>query len=300
MVKKLTVPLKPKSVGMEMCVMGPRSSGKTTYLAALLSLGMKEDGRNKIRSGGEKIGKLNDLLTNFIQQNQSVPPTDVNSEYDYTFGVDIKDATRILSASKIILSVKDLSGERLDNIFQSFVDPTGVRQEQRQQLKNQTDNFLDDCFKLDRWMFMMTEWQPERDKEFFEPVFRHLCDRIEANSRLKTVKELRIAVVMAKCERGEIWGSRLDPEADLFKVRLPRTYKLLKDRLDKKVKFFASSAFGVLGVDDPRPNRFYTDNPGIHAENRSRLRDYEKWTPYGVIEPIYWLATGENLHNEYI
>jgi hypothetical protein len=149
-------------------------------------------------------------------------------------------------------------------------------------------------------MFMMTEWQPERDKEFFEPVFKHLCDRIHDKRNLKTVKELRIAVVMAKCERGEIWGSRLDPEADLFKVRLPRTYNLLKDRLGKKVKFFASSAFGVLGADDPRPNRFYIDEPGIHAEHQGRLRDYDLWTPYGVIEPIYWLATGENLHNEYL
>jgi hypothetical protein len=261
---------------------------------------MKESGGSKIRSGGEKIGKLKDLLTNFIQQNLSVPPTDVNSEYDYTFGVDIKDAKRILSASKIILSVKDLSGERLDNIFQSFVASSSFGGFESQKLKDDTNKFLEDCFKLNRWMFMMTEWQPERDKEFFEPVFRHLCDRIDANSRLKTVKELRIAVVMAKCERGEIWGSRLDPEADLFKVRLPRTYKLLKDRLGKKVKFFASSAFGVLGVDDPRPNRFYTDYDGTNAEYRSRLRDYEKWTPYGVIEPIYWLATGENLHNEFL
>ena len=289
-----------KTEKMEMCIMGPRGSGKTTYLASLLSLGMKENGGTKIISGGEKIGKLKDLLANFIQQNQSVPATDRNSEYDYTFGVDIKDAKRILAASKIILSVKDLSGERLDNIFQSFVDPIGVKSDQRQQLKNETDNFLDNCFKLKRWMFMMTEWQPERDKDFFEPVFRCLCDRIDANSTLKTVKELRIAVVMAKCERGEIWGSRLDPEADLFKVRLPRTYKLLKERLGKKVKFFASSAFGVLGADDPRPNRFYTDYDGTNAEYRSRLRDYEEWTPYGVIEPIYWLATGDNLHNEFL
>lgn len=299
--KRLNALFKTESVGMEMCIMGPRGSGKTTYLASLLSLAMKEGGRDEVKAGGVNIGKLRDLLTNFIQQNRSVPPTDINSEYDYTFGVDIKDAKRILPTNKIMLSVKDLSGERLDNIFQSFVDSNRVKSDQkRQQLEIQTKNFLHECVKQNRWMFMMTEWQPERDQEFFKPVFEKLCDHINDNSKLKTVKELRIAVVMAKCERGEIWGSRLDPEADLFKVRLPRTYNLLKDRLGKKVKFFASSAFGVLGADDPRPNRFYIDEPGIHAEHQGRLRDYDLWTPYGVIEPIYWLATGENLHNEYL
>jgi hypothetical protein len=104
---------------------------------------------------------------------------------------------------------------------------------------------------------------------------------------------------MSKCERGEIWGGRLDPEADLFKIRLPKTYRLLKERLKNKVKFFACSAYGILGKNDPRPNRFYKS--GVHhAEHKAYLRDYDNWNPYGVIEPIYWLDTGEYLHNEFL
>jgi hypothetical protein len=289
-----------KTERMEMCIMGRRGSGKTYYLTALLALGMKRNGTTKVNCGSEKIDTLRDLLPNFIKQNQPIPPTDINREFDYTFTVDIKDAKRIFSASKIEFSVKDLSGERLDNIFKSFVKPSEVSNSEREKLKDDTNKFLGECFKLNRWMFMMTEWQPDGDKELSE-IFQHLCDRINANSERKTVKELRIAVVMAKCERGEIWGGRLDPEVDLFKARLPRTYKLLKDLGKKvKVKFFASSSFGVLGEDDPRPNRFYTDNDGTNAEYRSHLRDYDLWNPYGVIEPIYWLATGEKLHNEYL
>ncbi|MBO3460174.1 hypothetical protein G7B40_000325 [Aetokthonos hydrillicola Thurmond2011] len=289
-----------KSIPIEMCIMGPRASGKTTYLASLLALGLNEQDGNAIRSGGLRIHKLEDIISNFIQQKKAVPPTDLNEEYDYRFDISIKNAKRFRQANKIQLSAKDLSGERFDRIFNAFIN-RGLSKspKEKEELEGDVREFLTQCLKLNRWMFMLTEWQTGKDKEFFE-VFKWLCDRIDEKSNTKSIQTLRVAVVMSKCERGEIWGGRLDPEADLFKIRLPKTYNLLKNRLKKKVNFFACSAYGILGKYDPRPNRFYTEDDGTHAEYRARLRDFDNWNPYGVIEPIYWLGTAEKLHNEFL
>lgn len=289
-----------KSISLEMCIMGPRASGKTTYLASLLAPGFKIQDGNSVKAGGLKIHKLEDIISNFIQQKKAVPPTDLNEEYDYRFDIKIKNAKRFRQASRIKLSAKDLSGERFDRIFDAYINPGSLKSAREQQeLQQDVHEFLIQCFTMNRWMFMLTEWQSGKDEEFYK-LFAWLCDRIDESSKLRSIQTLRVAVVMAKCERGEIWGARLDPEADLFKIRLHKTYKLLKERLNKKVNFFACSAYGILGKYDPRPNRFYTEDDGTHAEYRARLRDFDNWNPYGVIEPIYWLGTGENLHNEFL
>ncbi|KYC35192.1 hypothetical protein WA1_08520 [Scytonema hofmannii PCC 7110] len=288
-----------KSIYLEMCIMGPRASGKTTYLASLLAPGLKKQEGNTIRAGGLKIDKLKEIIEHFLQQKQATPATELNAEYDYRFDITIKNAKRFRQANKIELSAKDLSGERFQRISNAFINPESKSAKEQKELEQDVYEFLSQCLRLNRWMFMLTEWQTDKDEDYFK-VFEWLCDRIDENSKQKSIQTLRVAVVMSKCERGEIWGGRLDPEADLFKIRLPRTYNLLKSRLKKKVNFFACSAYGILGKYDPRPNRFYSEEEGIDLECRARLRDFENWNPYGVIEPIYWLGTGENLYNEFL
>ncbi len=289
---------KSKSISLEMCIMGARGSGKTTYLASLLAPGLKEQDGNTIRAGGVKIENLVDIINNRIRQKQTVIPTDLSEEYEYRFDIAIKNTKRFRQAGKIKLIAKDLAGERFDRIVDAFINPGNSKSpKEKAKFEQDVKNFLNQCFTIKCWMFMLTEWQTDRDKEFME-IFQFLCDRIDEKSNSQPIQ--RVAVVMSKCERGEIWGGRLDPEADLFKIRLPKTYNLLKDRLKNKVNFFACSAYGILGKNDPRPNRFYTEDDGNHAEYRALLRDDNNWNPYGVIEPIYWLATGEHLHNEFL
>jgi len=93
---------------------------------------------------------------------------------------------------------------------------------------------------------------------------------------------------MSKCERGEIWPGRLDPEQDLFKIHLPKTQDLLRKKLTaNNLKFFASSTFGVLGPHNPRPNR---EDRILKGEPASVLRDTENWKPYNLIEPLLWIT----------
>jgi hypothetical protein len=100
--------------------------------------------------------------------------------------------------------------------------------------------------------------------------------------------DLKIAVAMSKCERGEIWSGRLDPETDLFDVHLPKTKAILRSRIaSKNLQFFAISTFGVLRRNDPRPNRVDVHGTG---GRRSTLRKPSNWKPFGMIQPLYWLS----------
>ena len=94
---------------------------------------------------------------------------------------------------------------------------------------------------------------------------------------------------MSKCERGEIWPGRIDPETDLFRVYLKKTFKTLKKDIPKRnLRFFALSTFGVLGRYDPRPNRVDAVGSGGRASTL-RKSEEKSWKPYNLIEPLCWL-----------
>jgi hypothetical protein len=97
---------------------------------------------------------------------------------------------------------------------------------------------------------------------------------------------------MSKCERGEIWPGRLDPEIDLFGVHLRETTKTLREKvIPQNLRFFALSTFGVLGKDNPRPNR---EDRMKGEEPASVIRQPNSWQPYNLIEPLYWLSKKPN------
>ena len=63
----------------------------------------------------------------------------------------------------------------------------------------------------------------------------------------------------------------------------------------KNLRFHAISTFGVLGRNDPRPNRIV--EWGTDGRN-SVLREANRWQPYGIISPLYWLSTGKRMRDD--
>jgi hypothetical protein len=109
---------------------------------------------------------------------------------------------------------------------------------------------------------------------------------MDENHRLA---DLRLAIAMSKCERGELWPGRLDPEMDIFYEHLPSTTQTLRDGIPKKnLRFYALSTFGVLSRNDPRPNR--KDEPYNSKGSVLRNQNREQWRPYGMMSPLYWLS----------
>ena len=115
-----------------------------------------------------------------------------------------------------------------------------------------------------------------------------------ANKRAR-VSNLRLVVALSKCERGEAWPARLEPEFDVFRRRFPQTYQfLLTCKWPRhNLLFHALSTFGVMDpIQDPRPNR--KTAPGL--SDTLRQSDFQDWKPYGVISPLYWLSTGSTMN----
>ncbi|MCL1470925.1 hypothetical protein [Argonema antarcticum] len=284
----------PKSA--EIRIIGPRQSGKTTYLATLAYFPHKKQMKQlyagmEITPVGEDAERLGRMAEDIIMQGNKLAGTfKTNIDYlpFYFFRIKIP-SIKGMPPIEIELNTRDYPGK----IFEEIPLP---------HKQSEVEPFIDDLFTANAWMVMLTDWEPGRDKTLYKPAFKKLCEEIFNKEKINPeIKNLRIAVVMSKCERGELWPCRLDPEEDLFRVRLPETYDFLKTKLSpQRLKFFACSSFGVLsdriGDFDPRPNRYIPDDGSI-SEFNAFLRIPEQWQPYGLIAPIYWLSTGRTLHD---
>jgi hypothetical protein len=263
------------------CVIGPQSSGKTTYLAALtqwsaLARGVHQQ-KYDIDAIGEDAENLAGKAKSIIYQGASLEPTiivcGIESMPVYTFRIRVRQPLK--QSPPIDLVVKDYAGELFKGLASGSVP-------------DKHQEFFDDCLRQDveGCLLLLTEWQRGTD-EFYERALETFIKLLNQQDRLQNY---RLAVAMSKCERGELWSGRLDPEMDLFDVHLPRMTNLLRRKIPKQnLRFFAVSTFGVLARNDPRPNR--VDEMG-KERTKSVLRKPSAWQPYGLVPPLHWLSRG--------
>jgi hypothetical protein len=267
-------------------IIGPRGSGKTTYLAALAYYPDKK--RPGKKSKNIKLQPLNDetrdlaeKAENIILEGESLEPTTVEGGIDglpfYSFGLEVKPMFQ--PPELINVAVRDYPGE----IFEELADSNGANPLHQ--------DFINECLEagVDGCLILLTDWDKGTDK-FTSRVLSKFTKLMDINGR---ADNLRIAVALSKCERGELWSGRLDPSLDLFQQHLPKTKAVLEESIPaKNLQFYAISTFGVLGRNDPRPNREDVIGTG---GSHSVLRSPEKWKPHGIIDPLYWLSKGKNL-----
>jgi hypothetical protein len=190
----------------------------------------------------------------------------------YSFKIEVKKGL-FQPRSVIILNVRDYPGEVFENILYASA-AVSVH-----------EDFINECFMsdVDGCLLFFTEWESSKD-DFYSQLMSRFLEIMDEHGRLHNY---RLAVVMSKCERGEIWPGRIDPETDLFRVYLKKTLNTLKKGIPKQnLRFFALSTFGVLGHYDPRPNR---DDARGSRGLASTLRAPIHWRPYNLIEPLCWL-----------
>lgn len=268
-------------------VIGPRSSGKTTYLAALAYQPERARWKKKnwkIQAINEDTRKLADKAENIIMEGASLEPTSthVRTIYElpvYSFNIEIKKG--FSSKEKINLAVRDYPGEIFDELELGTSNPLHKE-------------FINECLIKDvvGCLILLTDWTKGTDRTYSR-VLKRFTELMDFHGR---ANDLRLAVAMSKCERGELWSGRLDPEIDLFDVHLPQTKEILKAKIPaQNLCFYAISTFGVLRRNDPRPNR--VDEWGTDGRN-SVLREANRWQPYGMISPLYWLSTGKRMRND--
>lgn len=264
-------------------VIGPRSSGKTTYLAGLAywpqNSGTASSQQFKIVPLNEDTEKLASKAENLIVQGSQLEPTTMTSIYDltsYSFQIEVKP--RFKSRQVFNLVAKDYPGEVFEGMDAMTRSPS-------------QEDFMRECLDEDveGCLVLLTDWDAQADK-FYKRLFTQFLKEMDRRDR---TANLRLAVAISKCERGELWPGRLYPEIDVFKAYLPETLALLRAKVPQKnLQFFALSTFGVLSRIDPRPNRIeMVGERSSKAVLRATERD--SWRPYGMIDPLYWLNTGQ-------
>jgi hypothetical protein len=267
-------------------VIGPRASGKTTYLAALAYWPDGRRGSNKksyfkVQPIGDDSKWLVNNAENIICEGDDLEPTKIEAggiddTPIYSFVIEVKNPLQ--KSRNINLTVRDYPGE----IFDDLVNPKPSHQP-----------YIDECLMADveGCLILLSQWQSGQDK-VYRRVFEKLLELMETENRLEN---LRLAIAMSKCERGELWPGRIEPEVDIFEQYFPETKSLLESKIpSKNLGFFALSAFGVLRRTDPRPNRV----SDLNNFRKSSLRKPELWQPYGTIAPLYWLSTGKHMKQE--
>ncbi len=266
------------------CVIGPTGAGKTTYLAGLAYLSETKNQNYKITGINKDAQNLVNRAKTIILNGASLPPTEID-------GIKIKSVLNLPfyhfkleiqsrwsgKTEEIELVFRDYPGEIFNELASGIYNPLH-------------EEFLDECFVKDvvGCLLLLHKWDRGGDRFYSEIIKRF----IKFMDEKKRIQDLRLAVAISKCERGELWPGRLDPEIDIFGVHLKTTTNILRDSIPKNnLRFYAISTFGVLERNDPRPNR--TDDLG---SPHSVLRQ-TPWRSYGMISPLYWLSKGKRMRS---
>ncbi|NER04420.1 MAG: hypothetical protein F6K17_18305 [Okeania sp. SIO3C4] len=292
-------------------IIGPRASGKTTFLGALLSITKHSQNINHKKVNVDTKGETSELenqVRNSWETKKPLLPTMFDDGLqNYEFSITIN---RQYKSTEIEFKAKDYAGE----FFQELL---------RTDLSRQIKPYLLDCLTdANGWIVLLPDFClrdelneftiVENIDGFYRSVFHKLLsefpkdDKVFLPDELTKIKDnlrkMRIAFVMSKCERGELWTRRWEPERDLFQVHLNNTREFLRNNLSlrkNQISFFALSSFGVFSNSDTRPNRLNIRSNLPDGTIRSNLSDGAmidqtgEWRPFGLLSPLYWIATGK-------
>lgn len=288
-------------------IIGPRASGKSTFLGALLSISDHSKNENHKRVNVNTISDDSEQLRSKIRdgwrEKKPLNPTNMRGTLNADYDFSIQITTKLFSNVNISLNTQDYGGE----FFQDVLLESSLLK------SHYILPYIKECLmEASAWIVLLPDFclkdranqkqEVVKDVDgFYKSVFRRLLTEIpektsffsqdERKKIQHNLKKLRIAIVMSKCERGELWTRRKEPERDLFQVHLKNTRDFLREtqKLSKnKLEFFALSSFGVLSSKDPRPNRL---NLGYQLQDGAMIDKFDEWIPYGLINPLYWVAT---------
>lgn len=272
-------------------VVGDRASGKTTYMAALTRFPQSRTNTSKenrivqsVSATNEDGKSLINKAQNILEQGLELEPTDLapdaSSSNDYQLSIALSNLSRLKSSAELTrlnVSFKDYAGEFFSDLLYDDNDPN---------LKT----YLADCAQATGLMFLL-DGSAQREDENYAAGVEKLLNALPNSNRSNPLK--RIALVLTKCEMPDLWMKRKDPE-HLAQLKFKRVYTKMRNWQSETggdIGFFTSSAFGVL---EPRfgeanSKTIKRDRGGIRAV----IKDSNRWKPFGLVAPIYWLCTGD-------
>lgn len=274
----------PVSYGGNIRVLGDRASGKTTYIAALARWpnATTDSFVESVTAITDETDELIQKARDILEQGLQFEPTRLTDVYDIQeFSLRILLKSEFMWTSprgaqrEINLYSKDFPGEFLDELVKGT--------------SPQVEDYIEDCAQGSSIMFLVDGNAYKRDRVCAQAITRVL----RTLDQYPQDEVRRFAFAINKCEQPEFWVNRQKPEV-ILRNRFPQTLAALNQwRANKggEVELFTLSAFGMTGSAAPRPN-FKKVESGAGG-TRAILRDPRFWKPFGLVSPIYWLATGK-------
>ncbi|MBD2775236.1 hypothetical protein [Iningainema tapete] len=267
-------------------IVGPRSAGKTTFMASLARWpNAKPDGAiQSVNPFDDQSGKLiamaKDILENGLSMAPTRPDEDVYNLPLYTLLIELKPAFIIGSNVRFQVSCREYSGEIIKDLRG---ESSGIN----------LSNYLDDCANSSSLLLLIDG--TSREDNYYSQAFARL--QTELNERLvgknKNLRDYRVAVVFSKAEQSQVWIHRHEMQKFVNR-KFPLTKETLRIWVKSwgcSVNYFFCSAFGMKGS-PPSPNVKVqsTDSGGTYAA----IANPAVWQPFGLVAPIYWLYTGKD------
>ncbi|MDZ8105248.1 MAG: hypothetical protein RM338_06425 [Nostoc sp. DedQUE12a] len=275
-------------------IIGPRSSGKTAFMAAL-AYWPNADPDSPIQSvdpydnaSGDLIGMARDILAD----GRELASTDAGENADslpiYTLLITLKP--RLLNhpipalknkSIRIQVSCREYPGEiikDLRNISSS---------------NSLLDSYLDDCATASSLLLLIDGTAKQSDKDYaqaLENLQKQLSDRLSLDTA--RLRNYRIAVVFSKCEQAEVrvYWKNINNFANLKFPAVQTVVNKWRTLWGCSTNYFFCSAFGTKGI-NPQPNFKIRnrDKNGIYGV----IDNPKVWRPLGLVAPLYWIQTGQ-------
>jgi hypothetical protein len=272
------------------CVVGERSSGKTTYLAALIrARGLEpENGRvQRIFPVGSDSEKLEDQAINILEQGLTLEVTKLLGQPSgqmpsYGFRIEMYD--RRDKPLELNIFSKDYSGE----LFQEI----------RTLPSAQLDDYMADCAASEGILLLIDGNDYLKDGEY-EVNLREFLKLL--GDAMTNDDPRRIAVVLSKCEERKLYAKREElrqkgvGDQEFIQRLFPKMYNILNTRCPNniEIEYFTLSSFGVLKGNARSPNSKVVSDPTDPSLSYATLRNKNAWQPFGLFAPLYWLCTGD-------
>jgi len=277
----------------EIRVIGPRRSGKTSFMAALARW-PNADPNSPIQAVDpfdNEAGRLIEMAKDILEDGRELAGTDYdNTTYNlptYTLLITLKPGLLNHPMAhlrgkpiRIQVSCREYSGEIIRDLCNMATAEARLR------------NYLDDCASASG-LLLLLDGTAKTDREYaqaLENLQRELNERLSLDKRV--FKDYRIAVVFSKCEQAPVWVYQKDIQK-FANLKFSSTQEVLRrwrNLWGCQVNYFFCSAFGMKGT-PPKPNVtvINKDKGGTCAV----IENPSIWRPLGLVAPLYWLQTGK-------
>lgn len=267
-------------------IIGPRSAGKTTFMAALARWANPQLNSPilSVTPFGDDAVKLIQLANDILEQGLTLAPTrkdiDANNLPLYSLLIELKAAFPIARDIRFQISCREYAGEIINDLRN--IAPT-----------IDLSSYLDDSANSSGLLLLLdgSSREDENYSQAFARLQTELVERLTA--RDISLSNYRIAVVFNKAELTQVWIHR--HQIDKFvNLKFPKTKATLQQWSKNwgcSVNYFFCSAFGMKG-NPPQPNfkKISRDGGGTYGA----IAKPSVWRPFGLVAPIYWLYTGKD------